>query len=87
MPERDHGNRGAGRTDVRLAIPTAPLGSDRPLVAAVPALARGLLAGTPSSPTARSPSPPQVVCVDEFQDTDPLQVELVHLIAGHGHGS
>ena len=29
----------------------------------------------------------QVVCVDEFQDTDPLQVELVHLIAGLDEGS
>lgn len=29
----------------------------------------------------------QVVCVDEFQDTDPLQVELVHLIAGLGAAS
>lgn len=28
----------------------------------------------------------QVVCVDEFQDTDPLQVELVHLIAGLDEG-
>ena len=28
----------------------------------------------------------QVVCVDEFQDTDPLQVELVHLIAGLDDG-
>jgi len=29
----------------------------------------------------------QVICVDEFQDTDPLQVELVHLAAGLGKGS
>ena len=29
----------------------------------------------------------QVICVDEFQDTDPLQVELVHLAAGPGKGS
>jgi ATP-dependent exoDNAse (exonuclease V) beta subunit len=29
----------------------------------------------------------QVICVDEFQDTDPLQVELVHLAAGLGQGS
>ena len=29
----------------------------------------------------------QVICVDEFQDTDPLQVELVHLIAGLDEGS
>ena len=29
----------------------------------------------------------QVICVDEFQDTDPLQVELVHLAAGPGNGS
>ena len=29
----------------------------------------------------------QVICVDEFQDTDPLQVELVHLAAGLGTGS
>ncbi len=29
----------------------------------------------------------QVVCVDEFQDTDPLQVELVHLIAGLDDGA
>jgi ATP-dependent helicase/nuclease subunit A len=28
-----------------------------------------------------------VICVDEFQDTDPLQVELVHLIAGLDEGS
>lgn len=28
----------------------------------------------------------QVLCVDEFQDTDPLQVELVHLIAGLDDG-
>ncbi len=28
----------------------------------------------------------QVICVDEFQDTDPLQVELVHLIAGVDEG-
>jgi ATP-dependent helicase/nuclease subunit A len=29
----------------------------------------------------------QVICVDEFQDTDPLQVELVHLAAGLDQGS
>ncbi|MGH8867778.1 MAG: 3'-5' exonuclease, partial [Actinomycetes bacterium] len=29
----------------------------------------------------------QAVCVDEFQDTDPLQVELVHLVTGLDHGS
>ena len=29
----------------------------------------------------------QAILVDEFQDTDPLQVELVHLIAGEGDGA
>ena len=29
----------------------------------------------------------QVICIDEFQDTDPLQVELVHLVAGPGNGA
>jgi len=29
----------------------------------------------------------QAILVDEFQDTDPLQVELVHLIAGAGDGT
>jgi ATP-dependent helicase/nuclease subunit A len=29
----------------------------------------------------------QAILVDEFQDTDPLQVELLHLIAGEGDGT
>ena len=29
----------------------------------------------------------QAILVDEFQDTDPLQVDLVHLIAGEGDGT